>query len=235
MSRRLGYGAGILGGVALLAGCATQAPPPPPPPPPPKPIVVIIPPRPLPPEHAPADLAVPPIGANGMRVSVNREITPAQMAWNLRSAYNVAALNCAGPEHAEILPNYRLFLKSNAKALKKLNTQVDAEFREAYGKDFIVPRESYMTEVYNHFALPPTMPEFCAAVLAMSREGRTVKPAALQDFAQQRLPAIEAVFDAFYQRYDAYRAALADWTARYGPDASAPPAVASVSVGPRRD
>lgn len=234
MSRRLAQGAIALGGVALLAGCATLAPPPPPPPP--KPIVVVVPPRPQPPDHAPLNLAVPPVGPNGVRVSVNREITPAQMAWNLRSAYNVAALNCNGPEHGEILPNYRQFLKANAKTLKKLNARVDAEFKDKYGTDFVAPRESYMTEVYNHYALPPTMAQFCTTVLAISREGLTVKPAALEDFAQQRLPMIEAVFDAFFQRYDAYRAALADWTARYVPDAPpAGPAVATVSVGPRRD
>lgn len=236
MSRRLAWGGITLGGVALLAGCATQAPPPPPPPPPPKPIVVIIPPRPLPPDHAPANLAVPPVGPNGLRVSVNREISPAQMAWNLRSAYNVAALNCTAAEYAEILPNYRLFLKANARTLKKLNAKVDAEFKEKYGKDFVAPRESYMTEVYNHFALPPTMKPFCAAMQAIGREALAVKPAALEDFAEQRLPVIETVFDEFYQRYDAYRVALADWNARYAPDQGAPaPAVAAVSVGPIRD
>ena len=236
MSRRLTRGGIALGGLALLAGCANPAPPPPPPPPPPKPIVVVIPPKPQPPDHAPANLVVPPVGANGQRVSVNRAISPAQMAWNLRSAYNVAALNCSAAEHAEILPNYRQFLKANARALKKLNAKVDAEFKASHGKDFVAPRESYMTEVYNHFALPPTMKDFCAAVLSMSREARAVKPAALEDFAQQQLPTIEVVFDTFYARYDAYRAALADWTARYAPDgAASAPAVATVSVGPQRD
>lgn len=225
-----------LGGIALLAGCGAKAPPPPPPPPPPKPIVVIVPPRPLPPDHAPPGLNVPPIGPNGLRVSVNRDITPAQMVWNLRSAYNVAALNCMGLGHGAILPNYRRFLKVNAAVLKKINARVDGEFKAKYGQYFVVPRESFMTEVYNHFALPPTMPEFCQAVLSMSHDGLTVKPAALEAFAQQRLPAIEAVFDAFYQRYDAYRMALADWNARYVPDvAVAAPAVPASSIGPRHD
>lgn len=235
MSRWLGRAGIVLGGVALLTGCATQAPPPPPPPPP-KPIVVVIPPRPLPPDHAPADLVVPPVGPTGVRLSVNRDISPAQMAWNLRSAYNVAALNCLAAENAEILPNYRQFLKTNAKALKKLNAKVDAEFKQKYGKGFVTPRESYMTGVYNHFALPPTMTAFCSAVLTMSRAALATKPAALEDFAQQQLPAIEQVFDAFYQRYDAYRIALADWRARYAPDEIVPaPAVASVAAGPNRD
>lgn len=225
-----------LAGVALLAGCATQAPPPPAAPPPPKPIVVLIPPRPLPPDHAPLWLVVPPLGANGVRLSVNRDITPAQMVWNLRSAYNVAALNCLSGAHAEVLPNYRSFLKTHAKVLKKANLRVDAEFKAKYGTDFVRPRESFMTEVYNHFALPPTMPAFCDAVLSLSRAGLTVKPADLESFAQQQLPQVEIVFDRFYTRYEAYRSALADWNSHYAPDvAIAGPAVAPVASGPRHD
>ncbi|MBC2663701.1 hypothetical protein H7F50_18450 [Novosphingobium flavum] len=205
------------GATLLVAGCGEKAPPPRPlPPPPPPPVVVVIPPKPTPPNQASPDLTVPQTDATGLRVSVNRNITPAQTVWNLRSAYNVAALNCRAPEHAEIVPNYRAFLKAHDKGLAKANRTVDAEFKGKYGAGFIVPRERYMTEVYNHFALPPTMTEFCTAVLAVSRDGLTLKPAELEAFAQRSLPSIEVVFDDFYRRYDAYRTALADWNARYG-------------------
>lgn len=227
----------MLGGTLVLAGCAAKAPPPPPPPPPP--IVVAIPPRPTPPNHASPNLVIPPADATGLRVSVNRNITPAQMVWNLRSAYNVAALNCRAPQHAEIVPNYRAFLKAHDKVLGKANKAVDSEFKGRYGSAFIVPRERYMTEVYNHFALPPTMDEFCTAVLAVSRDSLVVKPAELEAFAQRSLPSIEVVFDDFYRRYDAYRTALAAWNAQYGPPPAAPSVVtlpgasSSTIVGPR--
>lgn len=202
--------------LALLAGCGEKAPPAPLPPPPP-PVVVVIPPRPMPPDHASPLLVVPPVDAAGLRYSVNRNITPAQTLWNLRAAYNVAALNCPEPKFAEIVVNYRAFLKTHAKALTAANKKVDAEYKAKYGAGFVVPREKYMTEVYNHFALPPTLDAFCTAVLAVSRDAIPLKSAELEPFAARSLPNIEVVFDDFYRRYDAYRLALADWTARYGP------------------
>jgi hypothetical protein len=40
-----------------------------------------------------------------------------------------------------------------------------------YGaKDYIRTRETYMTQVYNYFAYPPTLTHFCDAALVMSRE-----------------------------------------------------------------
>lgn len=200
--------------VAALAGCGS--PPPPPPPPPPR-IVIPTPPRPLPPAGAPETLAIPSVGPDGLFVSVNRNITPAQTVWNLRSAWNVAALNCNDPRHVDLIPAYRAFLKSFAKPLAATNRKVDAEFKGKYGADFIRSRELYMTAVYNHYALPPTIGSFCDAVLAVSRDAAGVKPAELDAFAARSLPSIEIVFDDFYRKYALYRAQLAEWKARYEP------------------
>ena len=132
-------------------------------------------------------LITPPTDATGLRQSVNRNITPAQTLWNLRSGYNVAALNCMAPKHAEILTNYRAFLRAHSKTLAAANRKVDAEFRKTYGARFIAPREKYMTEVYNHFALPPTLPDFCDAVLAMSRDALTVLTGVAKSTTSRRL------------------------------------------------
>ncbi|MFM9936331.1 MAG: hypothetical protein ACKVOL_09035, partial [Novosphingobium sp.] len=153
-----------------MASCAPKAPPPPPPPPSPPKVVVPPPPKPKPPMGASDILTIPPVDATGLRQSVNRNITPAQSLWNLRSAFNVAALNCNGPGHAEILPRYKVFLKANAKVLTAANKKVDAEFKARFGAKFTAPREAYMTSVYNHFALPPVTPAFCNAVVAMSSD-----------------------------------------------------------------
>lgn len=214
---------------ATLASCAAPPPPAPPPPPPP-PVVVVIPPKPMPPHGAAPGMVIPPADANGLRASVNRNITPAQMVWNLRSAYNVAALNCRRPEHADIVVNYRAFLKANEKTLARYNRTVDAEFKGKYGAKFIAPRESYMTEVYNHFALPPTMDNFCTAVQAVARDGAAVPAKDLEPFAVRSLPSIEVVFDDFYRRYEAYQTELSAWQARYAP-ASASAASAPATAG----
>jgi len=236
---------------AALASCAAPAPPPPapPPPPPPKPYIPP-PPKPMPPAGASNNLTIPPLDASGLRQSVNRNISPTQMLWNLRSAFNVAALNCSDPKHAEILPRYKAFLKNYDKTLMAANRKVDAEFKARYGAKFTAPREAYMTSVYNHFALPPAMNEFCNAALAVTgdlaaltlaapapaalKKGGakaaapkpiTLKPAELEAFAVRSLPNIEVVYDDFYRRYEEYRLDLAEWNARYGPPTATSTAV----------
>jgi len=182
-------------------------------PPPPK--LVVIPPQPMPPRGASPNLVTPPVDAYGVRRTINTGISPAQTTWNLRSAYNVAALNCLDPKHAQILVNYREFLKTHAKKLTAVNKAVDAEFKTKFGPKFIAPRELYMTQVYNYFALPPTQPSFCDAALAMSTEAATLKSADIDSFAARSLPSIEQVFLRFYTSFDQYRVDLAAWQAKY--------------------
>lgn len=193
---------------------------------------MVIPPKPKAPNGASDNIAVPPADANGLRQSLNRNISTAQMVWNLRAAYNVAALNCSAPQHAGILPLYKGFLTTHAKALNAINKRLDAEFKEKYGAKFIAPRETYITAVYNHFALPPTLTDFCDAVLAVGRDGAVVKSAELEAFAVRSLPSIEVVFDDFYRRYEIYRNDLAIWEAQYGkPVTTAQPTAALPGTG----
>lgn len=209
-------------GCALLASASLEAkkkpapPPPPPPPAPPPPVIVYVPYKPTPPDYASPHMAIPARGADGLYYSVNRGISPNQAAWNLRSGYNVAALGCYDPKHKEVLINYKAFLKTNAKTLSVLNKAVDAEWRKKYGAGFVKPREKFMTEVYNHFAAPPTMPAFCDAMLAVSRDAKLIKPAEITTFATRSLPSIEIVFDDFFRRFDQYRTDLAAWQSKWG-------------------
>lgn len=206
-------GVAAIAALTTLSACGPSKPvvsaPPPPPP-------VVVPLKPYPPLGASPNLVVPPVLANGLHQTVNTTLTTAQTTWNLRSAYNVAALNCQAPQHAAILTNYRQFLKTQAKVLTATNKAVDNEFKARHGAKFIGPRETYMTQVYNFYALPPTLPTFCDAALAMSMEGVTVKPAELDAFAARVLPRLDGVFETFYRSYDQYRADLNAWESRYG-------------------
>ncbi|WP_039337322.1 hypothetical protein, partial [Novosphingobium subterraneum] len=204
-----------------------------PPPPPPK--VVVIPPKPKAPNGASDNIAVPPADANGLRQSLNRNISSAQMVWNLRSAYNVAALNCNAPVHADILPRYKAFLTTHNKVLNAINKRLDVEFKAKYGAKFIAPREAYITQVYNHYALPPTLSDFCDAVMAVSRDGAAVKSADLEAFAVRSLPNIEVVFDDFYRRYEVYRTDLAIWQAQYGSLVNPPQQAVKITAAPVPD
>ncbi|MDE2597057.1 MAG: hypothetical protein KGL44_09285 [Sphingomonadales bacterium] len=207
--------ASALAGLAALAACGPKEPPKPAPPPP-APKIIHVPARPTPPNYSSRTLPVPELGGDGLFKSPNRDISPAQITWNLRSGYNVAALNCPSPDREEITTAYRAFLRKHARGLTAANRKVDAEFKAKYGASFIPQRERYMTEVYNHFALPPTLNDFCRAALAMSRDGATIKLTELDAFAARSLPSLEIVYDDFYRRYAQYKVDDAAWQTQWG-------------------
>lgn len=228
--RSLGAGT-ALAAILTLSGCSTPAPPPPPP------KVVVVPPKPYPPLGAPASMATPPVDAFGVRHTINTGLSQAQTTWTLRSAYNVAALNCTKPEHAAILAGYKDYLKAHAKKLTATNKELDKEFKDRSGSTYIKVRESYMTQVYNYFALPPTLPLFCDAALAMSQELQPVKSADLDSASAAGLAKLDQVFKDFFTGYDQYKADLAAWQARYYPTQtviSAAPALALPPAGASR-
>lgn len=203
----------LAGGIAIDGAEARkkkQAPPPPPPAP-----LVPIPQRPYVPNYAAPNLPVPPVGADGLFESPNRKISTAQITWNLRSAYNVGALNCPEPARTEITNGYRAFLRTHARGLTAANRAVDSQFRQRYGARFVASREAYMTGVYNHFAMPVTLDAFCNAVLAVSRDGKLIKPTELDAFTARALPSIEIVFDDFYRRYAQWKLDIAAWDTQY--------------------
>lgn len=199
--------------LALLAGCA-KAPPPPPPPPPP---VVVIPPMPAPPMGAPLEMTVPPVAADGQRHTVNYGISTAQAVWNLRSGYNVAALNCGEAEYLPILDGYKRFLKVYDKSLAKASKDIDRSFQSQHkGRAAIVARETYQTQVYNFFSLPPVDTGFCKAAMELSSELQTIDPSQFEAYSYQGLARLEAPFKEFFAAYEQYRADLAAWQSRYG-------------------
>lgn len=213
---RAGRAAATILGVSLLAACATKAPPPPPPPPPPP--VEIIPYRPLPPSGATYTMIMPALGPDGKHLTVIRNLTDDQRLWYFRSAWNVAALNCVGPEYQPILDGYGAFLKANVKTLKAVNARIDKEFRSNYptGSDAIKTREKQMTIVYNFFALPPARAGFCAAAMQVAGISAAMpKPDAM--LLSANFPLFEAPFETFFTAYDQYQRDAAVWDARYGP------------------
>ncbi|KMS54931.1 hypothetical protein V474_17840 [Novosphingobium barchaimii LL02] len=199
--------------LAALAGCA-KAPPPPPPPPPP---VVVIPPMPSPPMGAPLEMTVPPVAEDGQRHTVNYGISTSQTVWNLRSGYNVAALNCVEPQFAPILDGYKRFLKTYDKSLTKASAEIDRSFKTQHkGRAAIVARETYQTQVYNFFSLPPVDAGFCKAAMELSAELTTIEPSQFENYSYQGLAKLEAPFKEFFTAYEQYRADLAAWQSRYG-------------------
>lgn len=234
--RKLGRGSWIVGLTLLAAACA----------PAPKPIVVapkpvapppapVIPPMPLPPGGAAVTMKVPAFGADGVRITPNRNLTREEYIWHLRSGLNVAALNCQGPVWGEIAQNYNRYLQVHKARLAQTNKAVDAEYVKRFPRqNALRVRDTHSTDLYNYFALPPVRAEFCDKSLAKSREIIAIPSTALPEYSFGALADLDAVFINFYNAFEKYKVDIAEWNARYGPQpvaqASAPATVTTVST-----
>lgn len=207
-------------GSAVLAACAKAPPPPlpPPPPPPPPRVVEAVPYRPLPPGGAHYVMDIPQRGTDGRRITINSNLTDDQLVWNLRSAWNVAALNCLAPEYQPILDGYRAFLTGNARGLKAVNDRIEKTYTSRFDvrRDAIVARDGYTTQVYNFFALPAARAGFCRAALDMANRAALAPPTDPLSFARASFDGLLIPFDQFFVEYEGYQRASSDWDAKWG-------------------
>ena len=217
--RPIGLAITALGvGGALLAGCTTPAPPPPPPPTPPAVLVEAVPYRPLPPGGAHYVMDLPARGPDGRRLTVNSNLSGDQLIWNLRSAWNVAALNCLAPEYDPILQGYRAFLTTNVTGLKAVNDRLEKSYTSRFRvrRDAIIARDGYTTQVYNFFAEPAARAGFCRAALDMSNRALAAPQTDPLAFAQGNFDGLMVPFEQFYDEYEAYQRVSAEWDAKWG-------------------
>ncbi len=224
---RIGIVAGIMG-LAALSGCTKPAPPPPTPVAVVVPVVVAPPPRPVPPGGAPLGLTVPPIGADGVRSSINSGLSLSQKVWNLRSALNVAALTCRDPKYTGITQAYNKMLSQNKVTLAAVYKRVIGEYRDKHGRKHLPQFDADMTKLYNYFSLPAARQEFCDTANEIATESLTIEGrTAMEPFADSALARLDGVFLDFFDRYEQYFADVAAWDAKYGenpiePDPSNP-------------
>jgi hypothetical protein len=163
-------------------------------------------------------MPIPPLGPDGVRQTINTGLDENDTIWNLRSVWNVAALNCLAGEHAAILDGYSAFLKNEAKKLKAVNAALDKKYRTSEGSvsSGRKAREAHMTQVYNYFATPAAIPNMCNVALAVSNEYLAAPPKDLAAFSAATLPRFEAVYLDFFNAYDRYRVESAAWDAKWG-------------------
>ncbi|MBI1403489.1 MAG: hypothetical protein GC147_09760 [Porphyrobacter sp.] len=161
---------------------------------------------------------IPPRGADGRRITVNSGLGDDELVWHLRSAWNVAALNCLAPEYEPILQGYRAFLTDNVRALKAVNDRIE----KAYARDHktrreaIVARDGVTTQVYNFFALPAARAGFCRAALDMANRALALPPKDPLAFARANFDGLLVPFETFFDEYEAYQRASAEWDAKWG-------------------
>ena len=207
----------ILALLGIVAACAPKpvpvvvAPPPPPP-------VIVIPTMPTPPLYAATNYITPAMGIDGRRITPNSGIDEMESVWHMRSALNVAALNCVTAEHLQLTENYNQFLDIHKKQLNDVNKAVEAKFRRETGSDYRRIRDTHSTRVYNFFSLPPVKAEFCDVALAVSQQLVLTPTDQLTTFSYGGLRLMEDVFERFFNAYDQYQRNLYAWYAEYAPD-----------------
>ena len=175
-----------------------------------------VPPMPTPPAGLPESLTVPPTDTGGAYLTINHGLDAAETVWHVRSALNVAALACRGPQEAGIVAAYNALLKAQKAPLAKALKATEARYKAEQGKAWQTEHDRHMTRVYNFFAQPAAQPGFCAAATDALAEAGTTAPADFPAFAAAALPRLEAPFTDVYRAYDGYRRDLAEWKARYG-------------------
>ncbi|WP_153003193.1 hypothetical protein [Sphingomonas sanguinis] len=197
----------IVSGMAIglsLAGCAARetakvAPPP----------VMIPAPQ---PQYAKAPL--PPGATPGMRIPVllpdgnydtpNRSLTSAATIWHLRSALNVAALACRGPDEGQIVNRYNTMLTVQRITLAAAEKRYSAEY-QSQGGDWRDRYDDAMTRLYNFFSTTPVRKTFCAAADQVLADISSTPATGFEIGAAPRLDQLNAPFIAFFRAYDAWR------------------------------
>jgi len=163
-------------------------------------------------------MSTPSVRPDGYRQTINSDLDKDETIWHLRSAWNVAALNCLGATNQPVLDGYKWFLGKYKKSLAKVNTAIDRKFRNEYGSynAALKARQAHTTQLYNYFAMPPVLPNMCKAALAVASDAQQNSNQDLGDFALANLPRFEAPYENFFEAYDQYRTASMAWDEKYG-------------------
>ncbi|MFY9351513.1 hypothetical protein [Sphingobium sp.] len=211
LSRRI-LGRLSLVSLAVLAACSTPPPPPPPPTPPP-PVVPTV--RPVPPDNAAEGMSIPGKDETGKFLTANRGVTSNTALWHVRMALNVAALNC--DKYGSTARNqYNQILTVHKDMLGDANSAVDRNYKAAYGNAALQSRERLNTIVYNFFALPPVIKNFCPVAVTVGAKVLAIPSTQLLVEAPALLAELEKPFQDFYAAYEDYLRRLAEWQSRFG-------------------
>ncbi len=216
--------------VALLNGCARKAPTavavlPPPIYVVPTPVVA-----PRPPMGAAANLRIPVALPDGSYATPNRGLTGDAALWHLRSALNVAALQCNVADSTGVA-NYNRLLRVHSARFTAAHRALEAEYRRG-GGDWRDRFDDAMTRVYNYFAQPPVRDQFCATAMPMLAQVADIPAGGLDGFAGPGLASLEQPFTDFYRAYDRYRIELTAWQNGQAPAVARAPGVPVLTVDP---
>lgn len=213
-------------GVALMTGCARKTPDIAPVAPPPLPVATPAA-MPKPPQGAAANLTIPIATPDGGYATPNRDLSTDAALWHLRSALNVAALQCNLADPGGIA-HYNQLLKVHAARFAAAHRALEAEYRRG-GGDWQDRFDDAMTRLYNYFALPPVRDPFCATAMPMLTQLAALPAGGIDAAAPASIAALDQPFIDFYRAYDHYRTELAAWRAAQPPVLTVDPQLLTTS------
>ncbi len=210
-------------GAAMLHGCARKTPEVAAVTPPPVPVAAAPAPKPKPPLGAAASLTIPAVLSDGNYATPNHALSADAAVWHLRSALNVAALQCNVADPTGVA-QYNRLLKVHAARFAAAHKALEAEYRRG-GGDWQDRFDDSMTRVYNYFAQPPVRDQFCATALPMLAQVADMPIGGIDAFAAPGIASLDQPFVDFYRAYDQYRIELAVWQAGQVPRLAVDPQV----------
>ncbi|GAA0467376.1 hypothetical protein GCM10009096_05190 [Parasphingorhabdus litoris] len=167
---------------------------------------------------ASANTIVPPLRADGLRQTINRDLGPLETLWHVRAALNVAALSCTGPQYARLVSDYNAFIGNNKKYLRNANSAIISKFRREQGSGYKQAHDRHQTSLYNYWSFSPLRRPFCDQAVQVSQRAIITKEDGMKDFGAQALAELEKPFNDFYLAYEEYERDLDAWRLQYAPE-----------------
>ena len=127
----------------------------------------------------------------------------AALAWNLRAALNVAALQCQFEPTLLSVDNYNSLIKDHAIELRDSYATLEKYFERAYKnkKQGQLELDKYGTRIYSGFSTVQGQLSFCQTAAAIGHDAVFVKPGKFGDLAQDRMKELRASLGPWGEQY----------------------------------
>ncbi|MBB4840558.1 hypothetical protein HNP52_003650 [Sphingomonas kyeonggiensis] len=127
----------------------------------------------------------------------------AALAWNLRAALNVAALQCQFEPTLLSVDNYNSLIKDHAIELRDSYATLEKYFARTYKnkKQGQLELDKYGTRIYSGFSTVQGQLSFCQTAAAIGHDAVFVKPGKFSELAQERIKELRASLGPWGEQY----------------------------------
>jgi hypothetical protein len=180
-------------------------------------VVVVVPPRPLPPGNASVTQILPGRGIDGRFVTANSNVTGDRAFWQLKIGLNVAAIGCRGLEETTLVSAYNNIIKAHGKIIRSSEKNVITQLGKETKTNGTAARDRLSTQLFNYFAQPPAQRAFCARANEIAQLVSSTPTAQVIEQSPAHLVRLDQPFHDFYEAYARYQSDVAAWDAKYAP------------------